>query len=129
MCTTVSLADYHQACTRLARADYCGDGVPNTLNNTPIDVFDRLSSAIQTKASSGSEWKFEAEWGPNGAQCLGPALRADMFAAMGIEHATPACRQTLASLKDCGKFNLGRTAVLGNAYCPKWKTEPHKCGL
>jgi hypothetical protein len=31
-CTQVSLADHHQACTRMARADYCGDGTPHTFD-------------------------------------------------------------------------------------------------
>lgn len=37
-CTT--LWDYHQACARMARADYCGDGFSWTNDNTPIDLAD-----------------------------------------------------------------------------------------
>ncbi len=130
-CTQVDLTDHHQACTRMARADYCGDGVPHTLNNTPIDVYDRLMPHIQTKESSGKEWKVEAEWGPDGALCLGDRLRVDMFAANGIAHTAPACRATLQAVKDCGKFNGTRvnTAKLANNYCPKWQSDPNKCVL
>ena len=131
-CTQVNLADHHQACTRMARADYCGDGVPHTLNNTPIDVYDRLVPYIQTLASVGNkEWKVEAEWGPNGALCLGKELRVDMFTQLGIAHAMPACRKALTEVKDCGKFPASRAASskLGNNYCPKWKTDPVKCAL
>jgi ADYC domain len=36
------LAPYYQACVRLVRADYCGDGVGHTRNGMPIDIFDRI---------------------------------------------------------------------------------------
>lgn len=60
-------ADAHQSCTRMVRADYCGDGTPHTANGTVIDVFDSLG-VQQTDASVDLE--FEAGWGPNGAMCV-----------------------------------------------------------
>ncbi len=131
-CATISLADHHQACTRMARADYCGNGIPNTLNNTPIDVYDRLSPKIQSQDSVGdNDWKVEAEWGPNGALCMGKETRLKMFAQQGIAHADPTCRKALEAVKECGKFPASRasTTKLANNYCPKWKTEPNKCAL
>ncbi len=62
----VSLADYHQACTRMVRADYCGDGVSWTKDGTLIDFYDGLS--IQT--DNEPRWRFEAEFTPAGATCL-----------------------------------------------------------
>jgi hypothetical protein len=59
-------ADLHQACTRMARADYCGDGVPMTVDGTSIDIYDTLG--IQTQET---RWPVEAEWGPEGATCIG----------------------------------------------------------
>jgi hypothetical protein len=59
------LANHHQACTRMVRADYCGNGDHHTENGTPIDVADSLG--IQTHDST---WPIEAAWGPNGALCL-----------------------------------------------------------
>ena len=44
-----AMNDYHQACTRMARADYCGDGVSHTRNGTLIDMYDGLG--IQSRAS------------------------------------------------------------------------------
>ena len=131
VCSQVDLTDHHQACTRMARADYCGDGAPHTLNNTPIDVYDRLMPRIQTQESSGKDWKVEAEWGPHGALCLGKDLRVDMFAALGITHTAPACRAALKAIKDCGEFIGGRatTGKLANRYCPKWQSHPNKCLL
>jgi hypothetical protein len=64
-CFQVSLADYHQACTRMVRADYCGDGRSFTVDGTPIDLYDGIG--IQTDTES---WDFEAEWTPSGAACL-----------------------------------------------------------
>ncbi|MFZ6182583.1 ADYC domain-containing protein [Nannocystis pusilla] len=66
----VSLADYHQACTRMVRADYCGNGTPHTVSGTPIHVLDQLG--IQN-VDPNSAYVVEAEWGPNGAVCLNPS--------------------------------------------------------
>ncbi|HEY0134223.1 MAG TPA: ADYC domain-containing protein [Nannocystis sp.] len=130
VCTQVNLTDHHQACTRMARADYCGDGVPHTLNNTPIDIYDRLKPKIQTQSSSGKDWKVEAEWGPDGAQCLGKQLRVDMFAALNIAHTAPPCRAALTAVKNCGQFLGNRpNSKLGNHYCAYWNTDPAKCAL
>jgi hypothetical protein len=67
-CFEISLKDYHQACTRMVRADYCGNGRSYTVDGTAIDVFDNLSPAIQSR---GTTWRIEAKWTPNGATCLG----------------------------------------------------------
>ena len=129
-CTQVSLTDHHQACTRMARADYCGTGTPYTLNGTPIDIYDRLNPALQSRATTGKEWKVEAEWAPDGALCLGKELRYHLLAQAGVTRAAPACMKSLQALKDCGKFHATRpTAKLGNAYCNKWQEDPGKCDL
>lgn len=61
----VSLAPYHQACTRLVRADYCGDGMSHTQNGNRIDLYDRLGIQQDTE-----NWFFEANWDVNGARCI-----------------------------------------------------------
>ncbi|PCC72590.1 hypothetical protein SAMN02745121_01702 [Nannocystis exedens] len=66
-CKTISLADHHQACTRMARADYCGNGEPWTVNGTAIDIWDHLSPQVEARATN---WFIEAEWNPDGAYCL-----------------------------------------------------------
>jgi hypothetical protein len=63
----VSLAPYYQACVRMVRADYCGDGVGHTRNGTPIDLFDRIG-VQRDEPSEGMT--LEAAWGPEGAVCV-----------------------------------------------------------
>lgn len=59
-----SLRDFHQACTRMVRADYCGNGRAHTKDGTAIDIYDRLS--IQTRTPQ-SGMILEAAWSPDGA--------------------------------------------------------------
>ncbi|WNG41617.1 hypothetical protein F0U61_54015 [Archangium violaceum] len=70
----LSLAELHQACTRMARADYCGNGKSHTREGTVIDIYDGLGVLSRTtEASPGWEparASFEAAWAPDGATCL-----------------------------------------------------------
>ena len=66
-CSPVPLKDHHQACTRMFRADYCGNGQGYTKDGTIIDVFDYLDPAIQLREE---KWTFEARWLPTGAMCV-----------------------------------------------------------
>jgi hypothetical protein len=63
----VDMTYLHDACTRMVRADYCGDGVPHTVTGTLIDVWDAASIQTQTLNSG---LPFEAEWSPAGATCV-----------------------------------------------------------
>ncbi len=70
-----SLADLHQACTRMARADYCGNGRSHTHEDTTIDMYDRLG-IVERATEASADWdptrgSFEAAWAPDGATCLG----------------------------------------------------------
>jgi hypothetical protein len=59
--------ELHQTCTRLARADYCGNGESWTRENTLINLYDTLNIQIPEPAP---ELSFEAAWGPGGARCV-----------------------------------------------------------
>lgn len=61
------LWDYHQACVRMVRGDYCGDGTPFTKNGMRINIDDHF--AIQSLDTS-EPLVFEAAWGPDGALCV-----------------------------------------------------------
>jgi hypothetical protein len=65
------LATMHWTCTRLARADYCGDGVSHTKDGTLINVWDNLPAPgpIQKRAQVPG-MLFEAGWNTAGAVCL-----------------------------------------------------------
>ncbi|UQA59568.1 ADYC domain-containing protein [Polyangium aurulentum] len=68
-CQTHSLRSLHQACTRLVRADYCGDGTSHTEDGVSINLWD--NSAIQTESTVPVTWRNDAEWSPDGAVCIG----------------------------------------------------------
>jgi hypothetical protein len=63
----ISLAPYYQACVRLVRADYCGDGIGHTRDGTPIDIFDTIGIQRDEPAPGMT---FEAAWRPDGAVCV-----------------------------------------------------------
>jgi hypothetical protein len=94
----VSLAPYHQACTRMARADYCGDGVSHTRNGTLIDMYDTLG--IQSRTPETSMF-FEGAWTPDGAYCIGKerwqGLLNDTSSA-AIAKSNSSCYKKLAAL-------------------------------
>jgi hypothetical protein len=58
--------DYHQACTRMMRADYCGNGLGHTKTGTHIDVIDQIG--VMNEFSP--ELSFEAAWTAEGATCV-----------------------------------------------------------
>ncbi len=64
-----TLDTFHQACVRMVRGDYCGDGVAHTVDGTPIDVYDHLGIQTQTQGIGGN-FQFEAGWTPHGADCI-----------------------------------------------------------
>jgi hypothetical protein len=67
------LAAMHWACTRLARADYCGDGVSHTQDGTWVNVWDDLPAPgpIQQHGVRPLDgMHFEAGWNTEGAECL-----------------------------------------------------------
>jgi hypothetical protein len=73
------LAPYHQACVRMIRADYCGDGTPWTQNGRKIDVYD--GAGVQQP--SRPHWFFEAEWSEGGAACVSKERVLGVRAVLG----------------------------------------------
>ena len=57
----------HRACVHMARADYGGDGTPNTRDGTLIDIHDHFG--IQ-RFDREVRMVFEAAWGVDGAICV-----------------------------------------------------------
>jgi hypothetical protein len=74
------LTSMHWTCTRLARADYCGNGQPHTHDGTKINVWDTLPPPGPIQSHGGGLLQlppplmtFEAGWNTGGAVCLSRA--------------------------------------------------------
>lgn len=97
-----SLWDHHQACVRMARADYCGDGQGRTRNGTPINLYDRIG--IQ-RPDPVPDMRFEAAWTKNGAACVHKTRLADVYSLESLAVECPrlqnqlgdACRAEVAT--------------------------------
>lgn len=63
----VSMLDMYNACTRMVRGDYCGNGDATTRDGMRIDVYDKLG--IQQPENDTTD-AFEAGWSPEGAVCV-----------------------------------------------------------
>ncbi|PTE09065.1 hypothetical protein C9427_17945 [Mesorhizobium helmanticense] len=85
-----SLWDHHQACTRMIRADYCGDGVGHTRNGTPIVVYDR--KGIQ-QDEAVPDMSFEAAWDAGGALCVSHTRIPDVLTMEGLARICPDVRR------------------------------------
>ncbi len=62
-------ARYHQACTRMIRADYCGNGKPFTIDGILINVEDDFRIQKYDTMTPGT-WTDEAAWSETGAVCM-----------------------------------------------------------
>ena len=87
-CWPISLAPHHQACTRLLRADYCGDGRSHTTDGRRVNLYDDVGVERDT-----NRWAFEAEWNADGAVCMSD--RRD------LEDTVPPCMSALTRAS-CG---------------------------
>jgi ADYC domain len=59
--------DLHQTCTRMVRADYCGDGTTHTVTGMDIDIYDTIGFKIPDYSVPR---RFEAMWRPDGTSWL-----------------------------------------------------------
>jgi hypothetical protein len=79
------MTDVYQACIRMARADYCGDGRSMTYNGTAINGWDTLSPSIRRDDNEpSSTMQFESAWRPRGAVCLSHARWANLPPPEGL---------------------------------------------
>ena len=109
----VSLWAYHEACTRMVRADYCGDGRSWTKDGTPIDLYDRL--AVQREdLNDGME--FEAAWGVDGAHCIRHIQIPELLTP---ERLATVCTRPI-SVAQCSQAILQQDSgvlLLNNSHC------------
>lgn len=106
--------DLHLACTRMASADYCANGESNTLDWTPVDVFDLEAPPINPHVPGFS---FEAAWHPDtGAVCIARA-RWQTFPVGGpCPLPDPRADQTARFCEDYGglRYLVAAGAILFN---------------
>lgn len=58
--------EYHTACTAMAMADYCGEGMPNTLSGTPLIMFNQEN--VETQVEPEEPFRKYVSGGPFGAE-------------------------------------------------------------
>jgi hypothetical protein len=96
------LWDHHQACTRMIRADYCGDGVGHTRNGTPIVIYDR--KGIQQDEAVPDMW------GADGALCVSHTRIPDVLTTEKLAAICPGVRQRTAACEShAGALILNRS--------------------
>jgi hypothetical protein len=69
------MSDAHWACTRAARADYCGTGETHTLDDTPVDIYDNANPPLMTQdATTPTDGRahvtYESAWTKDGSFCV-----------------------------------------------------------
>ncbi|WP_205525807.1 ADYC domain-containing protein [Pyxidicoccus trucidator] len=92
-----SLADHHQACTRMVRADFCGDGTSHTVDGNWVNLYDAVGVQQDTES-----WLLEAEWNAEGARCSSSSTRAP----------APVSCPNKPQLSGCGQTGHFRTGTL-----------------
>lgn len=100
-----SLTPYFEACVRMMRADYCGDGSSYTEAGVPVELLDRAGRQPQWERR---ELSFEAAWGPGGAVCVrrprdpSRASLADLIARCPrlAQSSGPDCRENALTTRD-----------------------------
>ena len=80
------MRDWFNACVRMMRGDYCGDGRPYTRDGTWIDIYDRIG--VQ-QSDQDPTLRFEAVWGPGGAVCVARTRLPDIVDLDGLGRACP----------------------------------------
>ena len=80
------MLDWYNACVRMVRGDYCGDGRPFTRDGTIIDIYDRIG--VQ-KSDDDPSFSFEAIWGPDGALCVAHTRIPEIVDLEGLGRTCP----------------------------------------
>ena len=112
-CRRNSLCDVYNACIRMVRADYCGNGTPTTKEGQQIDIYD--DHGIEKSANTPT-MDFEAGWMPNGAACVRHVRVKENISLESLVAACPrlkdrvgsACNEDMARNLGARLFNRSR---------------------
>jgi hypothetical protein len=109
------MLDLYNACIRLVRADYCGDGSPTTRDGTVIDLYDRFG--IQ-KDEPSDGMSFEAAWGPEGAVCLARTRIAETASVEEVVSRCPRLQQVPigSACTEAAAKKLPRTLLFNKSF-------------
>lgn len=103
----------YEACVRMTRADYCGDGSTATRDGTPIEIYDDQGVWA---APSTPGFRFEAGWSPQGAVCVRHTRISENLSLQELAERCPrladaigdACDETEARRRGAVLFNASR---------------------
>jgi hypothetical protein len=107
------LIDHYRACTRMMRADYCGDNEPHTRNGTRIDLYDDVG----VQKPEEPDLVFEAGWSAQGAVCVSHVRIREIFDLQRLKASCPrlaaapegaACTEAVARERGAILFNRSR---------------------
>ena len=98
------LQNHHIACTRLLRADYCGDGRSWTIDGTLVNLYD--GKGVQTDTDA---WTAEADWTVSGARYISTSADTRFKQFYG---APPSCFTSRISPTNVGKTANFSTGTL-----------------
>jgi hypothetical protein len=88
------MRDIYNACVRMVRADYCGDGEGTTRDGMRIDLYD--DRGIQ-QADSDPAQEFEAGWTEAGAVCVHHVRVKENISLEGLAASCPRLRDRLGA--------------------------------
>lgn len=103
-----------QACVRMLRADYCGDGTSFTVDGRRLEVWDSMGHHEEEM-----HWTFEAAWGPDGATCLSEPRVEFSRLTSDLDKGLPKCvKKELKKFEDrdeCGQLKKTHKDAKKNA--------------
>jgi hypothetical protein len=82
------MAEYHRACVKMVRADYCGDHA-TTRTGMKIDLYDDRGIEREAESAGTDELNFEAAWGPTGAICVAHTRVPEKMTLNGLQSSCP----------------------------------------
>jgi hypothetical protein len=92
-----SLFAAYNACVRLVRADYAGDGRGTTRNGQPIDIYDSLGI---NSPDGDAPYEFEAGFTADGATCVHHVRVRENATLAGIEAASSRLKGRIGAICD-----------------------------
>lgn len=101
------LADYHRACVKMIRADYCGDHA-TTRTGMRIDLYDDRGIEREAESAGTDGLSFEAAWSPLGAVCVAHARVPERMTLEGLHKSCPRLANRLGSACTAANAKAGQ---------------------